>query len=107
MVKNMLGELCNARFDAKVLGTVKELLRDAQGTNDLVIKKDIINKAFRKLYDIKDDDNTYMLSEIISLSLDLAGNGAVLSNNIDRCLAVAIKEVRECETRIENKTKNI
>ena len=107
MVKNNLNELRNAYADAELLGNVKELLRDAQGTNnDLVFKKDTINKAFRKLTLVADDDNTSTLSRIIDLSLEIKGTGAVLNNNINRTLDVAIFELRECLERIETKIKN-
>ena len=107
MVKNMLNTLSTAYADAKILGTIKEFLRDAQGTSDLCQKKTLINRAFKKLQEINDDDNTYILSEIINLSLDIAGNGTILSNNIDRCIGVAIKELRECQTRLDDAIKNV
>lgn len=106
MVKNNMNVLRDAYADAKILNGVKELLLDAKGTNDLVFKRDTMNTAFRRLYMVADDDNTSMLSNLINLALEIKGSGPILNNNIDRVIAVAIKELRECLERLNAKIKN-
>ena len=105
MVKNMLPIISSVYADAKTLGTVGELLRDAKGTDNLVEKKDMLNKAYRLLNNIENEDETYILQETINVSLEIVGNGAVLNNNMNRVITLALKTLREVNTAIEKLIK--